>query len=505
MGPDTSKFAYIALVKDSKAAVKEKHKELKQAKKAQRMKEDMEQRNRQDNFIKRSVNILTFTWMFVQALLDGLIELLNSIAKDYIDISTVLSFERSILRRELKQGKLSNQETVHHYYNAKLKCQAPCNPDGALERDESMEGEQASTSSYHKMASFDSMLSRDSSVSSCNTEVTIMSLKPTSSDCADDVEEPVSVVPKPSNRNRWRLQKMLNIDIPSSLDCEPPSTLIQCARSSNWQGTTDTIEEEADEEVVKDIITPQSYHPPSYNAVANSYNCLDLSEENVSMESDEEMSKMDHYNPLSCETHLLTASDLLLNKVFHDVELEESDKFYRSLPPLLKLLFALYNTMVSQSDMLCYFVMILNHMVSASVLTMVLPILVFLWAMLSVPRPKKRFWMLAILYTECHGLWDSHDAVKEQHFEKMQKQRNHQNLGETQEGNESMQTVSLQDTEQGPDRKNSSRQSSERVKAPKRSRKKKRESPKAGKRFRETVKEQIREKAQMAKRYITVM
>eukprot|EP00061_Rhincodon_typus_P017943 g46885.t1 len=168
----------------------------------------------------------------------------------------------------------------------------------------------------------------------------------------------------------------------------PDHTLVQCARSSTWQGTTETIEEEADEEVAKDIITPQFYHPPSYNAVANSYEYLDLSEENVSVESDKEVSKMDYQPPLSCSW------------VFHDVELEESDKFYRSLPHLLKLLFALYNTMVSQSDMLCYFVMILNHMVSASVLTMVLPILVFLWAMLSVPRPKKRFWMLAILYTE---------------------------------------------------------------------------------------------------------
>ncbi|XP_048464153.1 piezo-type mechanosensitive ion channel component 2-like [Rhincodon typus] len=581
-------FAYIALVKDSKAAVKEKHKELKRAKKVQRMTEDVEQRNRQDlnradssedeldasnvqdpdNFIKRGVNILTFTWMFVQALLEGLIELLNSVSKDYIDISTVLRFERSILRRELKQGKLSNQETIHNFYNAKLKCRAPCNPDGVLERDEPTEGEPASTLNYHKMASLDSMLSRDSSVSSCNTEVTVVSLKPTASDCADDVEEPVSVVPKPSNRIRWRLQKMLNIDIPSSLDYEPPSTLVQCARSSTWQGTTETIEEEADEEVAKDIITPQFYHPPSYNAVANSYEYLDLSEENVSVESDKEVSKMDYQPPLSCETHLLTASDLLLNKVFHDVELEESDKFYRSLPHLLKLLFALYNTMVSQSDMLCYFVMILNHMVSASVLTMVLPILVFLWAMLSVPRPKKRFWMLAILYTEitvvvkycfqfgffpwtstsyrmyyfnqpfylpniigiekkdgyvhydliqllalflhrsvlkCHGLWDSHDAVKGQHFEKKQKQSNSQNLGEAQEDNENTQTVSLQDTERGPERKNSSRRLSERVKAPKRSRKKKRESPKAEKRLRDTVKEQIREKTQMAKRYITVI
>lgn len=63
-------------------------------------------------------------------------------------------------------------------------------------------------------------------------------------------------------------------------------------------------------------------------------------------------------------------------------------------------MFALYNTMVSKSEWLCYFVIILNHMVSASLLTLVLPILIFLWAMLSVPRPTKRFWMTAIIYTE---------------------------------------------------------------------------------------------------------
>lgn len=86
--------------------------------------------------------------------------------------------------------------------------------------------------------------------------------------------------------------------------------------------------------------------------------------------------------------------------MFQIPEIDESDKFYHSLPRLLQLIFALYNTMVSQSEMLCYFVIILNHMVSASLLTLFLPILIFLWAMLSVPRPTKRFWMTAIIYTE---------------------------------------------------------------------------------------------------------
>lgn len=86
--------------------------------------------------------------------------------------------------------------------------------------------------------------------------------------------------------------------------------------------------------------------------------------------------------------------------MFQIPEIEESEKFYHSLPRHLRLIFALYNTMVSQSEMLCYFVIILNHMVSASLLTLFLPILIFLWAMLSVPRPTKRFWMTAIIYTE---------------------------------------------------------------------------------------------------------
>ncbi|XP_070327921.1 piezo-type mechanosensitive ion channel component 2-like [Odocoileus virginianus] len=81
-------------------------------------------------------------------------------------------------------------------------------------------------------------------------------------------------------------------------------------------------------------------------------------------------------------------------------ELEQSDRFYRSLPRLVKLTFALHQAAVAKSETLCYLVIILNHTLSASILSMVLPILSFLWAMLSVPRPSKRFWMAAIYYTE---------------------------------------------------------------------------------------------------------
>ncbi|KAG8131674.1 hypothetical protein E2320_009584 [Naja naja] len=94
--------------------------------------------------------------------------------------------------------------------------------------------------------------------------------------------------------------------------------------------------------------------------------------------------------PLGEISPMMTTSELL----------EQSDKFYQCLPCPLKLGVALYHVMVSTSEMLCYFVIIVNHMVSASILTLVPSILIFLWPMLSIPRPTKFFWMTAIIYTE---------------------------------------------------------------------------------------------------------
>uniref|UniRef100_A0AAQ4PP26 Piezo type mechanosensitive ion channel component 1 (Er blood group) n=1 Tax=Gasterosteus aculeatus aculeatus TaxID=481459 RepID=A0AAQ4PP26_GASAC len=81
-------------------------------------------------------------------------------------------------------------------------------------------------------------------------------------------------------------------------------------------------------------------------------------------------------------------------------ELEQSREFYKNQNRLLKLLFALHDLLAANSELVCYFIIVVNNGVSASVISLVLPILVFLWAMLAVPRPTKRFWMTAIVYTE---------------------------------------------------------------------------------------------------------
>lgn len=98
--------------------------------------------------------------------------------------------------------------------------------------------------------------------------------------------------------------------------------------------------------------------------------------------------------------HSRTASELLGDRQFYIKELEQSRDFYNNQNRLLKLLFALYNLLAANSELVCYLIIVLNNVVSASVISLVLPILVFLWAMLSVPRPTKKFWMTAIVYTE---------------------------------------------------------------------------------------------------------
>ncbi|XP_076732429.1 piezo-type mechanosensitive ion channel component 2 isoform X1 [Maylandia zebra] len=146
--------------------------------------------------------------------------------------------------------------------------------------------------------------------------------------------------------------------------------------------------------------------PPSYSK-AVSFDRLEVSDDEsdtdrkrcMVMTSDSRSDSRSDIMLPSMTTEL-TASELLLNKMFYDEELEQSDKFYQNQPLFLQLCYALYNMLVAHSELVCYLVIIINHLVSASCVTLVLPITIFLWAMLSVPRPSKRYWMTVIIYTE---------------------------------------------------------------------------------------------------------
>ncbi|KAG3256695.1 piezo type mechanosensitive ion channel component 1, transcript variant X2 [Ictidomys tridecemlineatus] len=118
-----------------------------------------------------------------------------------------------------------------------------------------------------------------------------------------------------------------------------------------------------------------------------------------------------------------TASELLLDRCLHIPELEEAESFAAEQGRTLRLLQAVCQCVAAHSELLCYFIIILNHMVTASAASLVLPVLIFLWAMLSIPRPSKRFWMTAIIFTEVTVVtkylfqfgffpWNSHTVLR---------------------------------------------------------------------------------------------
>ncbi|KAM9296584.1 piezo-type mechanosensitive ion channel component 2-like [Gastrophryne carolinensis] len=325
-----------------------------------------------ENIIQRVIYIIRFSWVFIQALADDTIETLNSLSKDSVDIATVLKMERCMLQRNLDKGKEASQECIAEYYKAKQ-----------LSRTQTLNSEENNEAGSYtgedvvppqrleitKLLSLESQQSQDSFVSSCATEDLVLSY-----------EDPPCPTPAPKRQIPQRMQAFDSSSV-DSLDLSPDHLeedgLAAGEEDEDYEG-----DGEMTERTRTDI-------PPSYSTVI--YKGKD-----DPSEADESSGS----RPLADVPQCLTASELLLNNMYEDEELAASDRFYQTLPRPLRLGFALYNTMVSKSEMLSYFVIILNHMVSASILSLILPILIFLWAMLSVPRPTKRFWMTAIIYTE---------------------------------------------------------------------------------------------------------
>eukprot|EP00066_Takifugu_rubripes_P026302 XP_011615568.1 PREDICTED: piezo-type mechanosensitive ion channel component 2-like [Takifugu rubripes] len=316
-----------------------------------------------ENILQRVTSTLKFIWAFVLVLLDDLTEGLNSLCKDNLDISKVLRFERTLLSQQQKKGKEVSQESVKQFYENWISRQNTLSSledqDGCLPPPLSSPADLSSRFAYAKLKNQASKVSWGSSLSSCMTEETMICSRQLTQEELDELP----VTPgAPADQLRRRLVRTTNIDLTPAGTGEI---------SLGWKGSL-----------------PQVYDQEAHE------------EEGDTRDGEKSLDLPDSPRPLSQEARNLTASELLLNNMFENEEISESDRFFLTLPRLMKLVFALYNTMVSKSEMLCYFVIILNHIVSASFLSLILPILIFLWAMLSVPRPSKRFWMTAIIYTE---------------------------------------------------------------------------------------------------------
>ncbi|XP_033209745.1 piezo-type mechanosensitive ion channel component isoform X3 [Belonocnema kinseyi] len=78
-----------------------------------------------------------------------------------------------------------------------------------------------------------------------------------------------------------------------------------------------------------------------------------------------------------------------------EAELSEVDQ-----PPIIQLAASIWFGILAHSTLLCYFMVFLHQIKNASILSTPLPLMVFFWGSLTVPRPSKTFWVTLIAYTE---------------------------------------------------------------------------------------------------------
>uniref|UniRef100_A0AAZ3P5Y8 Piezo-type mechanosensitive ion channel component n=1 Tax=Oncorhynchus tshawytscha TaxID=74940 RepID=A0AAZ3P5Y8_ONCTS len=439
-----AKFVYHAWITDSKT--------LQLYCKSQRIKTDVDLAIKRcvlssspstDNILKRVFNIVKFSWVLFLAMLDSFTAWINSMCQEHLDISTVLRIERCMLTHEVKKGNKPSRESIHVYYRKQM-CKAASIESG-LERTEEDTCQdciphKAERQSCAYLESHDPMVAytENTLLCSCRSTLDHIDMGP------DSIQ-----MPRTSERAHPKLCKMEGLDLESTSSTDSrdsqASEHTQCTATCSCHGTTNPIKETGEEGMDWDsrdrVLETEparwgrgpcyAHHselqlyqadlsgntptdtdiPPSYSRATG----LDREEaEQVSSSRTHHENRLVVVTPdeksdflsgvtsttFPSLTHELTASDLLRNRMFYDEELEDSERFYGNQPALLQLLYALYNMLVAHSEMVCFLVIILNHMISASVATLVLPILIFLWAMLSVPRPSKRFWMTAIVYTE---------------------------------------------------------------------------------------------------------
>ncbi|KAH8298058.1 hypothetical protein KR018_005770 [Drosophila ironensis] len=83
-----------------------------------------------------------------------------------------------------------------------------------------------------------------------------------------------------------------------------------------------------------------------------------------------------------------------------EINLEEENFAQRDHHIIVEVLISSWYALLANTDLICYIVVFINQVVNASLISLPLPIMVFLWGTLSLPRPTKTFWVTLIAYTQ---------------------------------------------------------------------------------------------------------
>ncbi|XP_037913806.1 piezo-type mechanosensitive ion channel component isoform X2 [Hermetia illucens] len=92
--------------------------------------------------------------------------------------------------------------------------------------------------------------------------------------------------------------------------------------------------------------------------------------------------------------------DLPTGRRVEDISDYDEDFTSRDHNIFIELLIAIWYAILSNTDLLCYMAALINQVAAASLLSLTIPLMIFLWGTLSIPRPTKTFWITLIAYTQ---------------------------------------------------------------------------------------------------------
>uniref|UniRef100_A0A915PQ08 Piezo non-specific cation channel R-Ras-binding domain-containing protein n=1 Tax=Setaria digitata TaxID=48799 RepID=A0A915PQ08_9BILA len=87
----------------------------------------------------------------------------------------------------------------------------------------------------------------------------------------------------------------------------------------------------------------------------------------------------------------VASSEVLWNEAINE---------YRAIHPAFKFLYCFSHSIMAQSELICFILMLVVHLSKSSLITFPLPLMVFFWGALAIPRPPKCFWLITASYIQ---------------------------------------------------------------------------------------------------------